>query len=455
MHDALGYIRLQKKTYHVGAGFQLQRDRIQIYGAGKPLANASNDGLIDGSGSIIVGSVLLRASNFILDGFGVDVGDARGFGSLQEGFVADAIAGTNGNYADIRNIASMGDTGAVSSHALLVEGFDRYDIADIDVFNHNYGIVVKSRNGTIRRVRGQGIKTAVVYTKSSVPALAGNVLSGTVDSCQISDVKADASVNTGIGVWVHAEGVPITRVEIARVVMTGGRCAVRVSADGSQYAANVSATDFMSDSSVIGFETIGQSYEFAVRGAQVANPSACEAFQLASTTTNWNISDVVLSITNGALVGTSFATFGGTGQWDGITVRNAAVASMNMAYNFADILGGKKSGNVTVGGEGNCTLQNGAIAKVGEITPQVRYVPGNGIQLTGSIDPSSATQPFILSLPGTLSFGLNKYFQLVGKTPANVYQAVTVVCSGANMTVLSPSVTTLDQIDLSGITVYR
>lgn len=458
MHDALGYIRLAKRTYYIPAGLTMVEDSIRIYGAGRPVANLSGNTLEDGSGSIIVGTPLLRASEFDLADFGVDVGDSRGFSTNQEGIVADAREGTNGNFARIRNVATMGPTSAVSSHALLVEGFDRFEISEISEFNHNYGVVVKSRNGFIRQVVSMNIKTAAVYPKASASAAAGNVLSGRVDNVQISGVKSYGTASTAIGVWIHAEGASVTRVTANDVMHTGGRCGFRCSADAGQYVSDVKISEMSVDSSLLGWELSGDNYEVTVRGVAVSNPGAGEIFETDALSKGWSFTGMSLVVTQtGDIPGTSVARMLGTGTWDDISVRNAA-RTMVISHDMATIRGGKKRGDVAYFGEGNLTgsLMNGFVVAAGEAPPVIAVGADNTLIMSGAVSAVGSSGWQILSLPGTLNFGSNRRFSLAGQKSDGSFVPVTVVASGASLTLESPAErSTLSKVDLSGVVIRR
>jgi hypothetical protein len=458
MHDALGFIRLAKKTYFCRNGLNMVDEDIRIYGAGRPFASSAGDWLVDGSGSIIVGTLQLRASNFDLMDFGADVGNSRAFDENQEGIVADAREGTSGNFARIRNVASMGPTSATTSHALLVEGFDRFEIDEVAEFNHNYGVVVKSRNGFIRNITSTDIKTAAVYPKASLPGVAGNVLSGRVDNIQISGVKSSGTGPMAMAVWVHAEGVAASRVTISDVTHTGGRCGIRVSADAGQYVSDVKVSELSVDGALLGWELFGDNYEVKVKNATVTNPGAGEMFQTDALSRGWNFTGMSLVVTETeSIAGTSVARMLGTGTWDDLNVRNDA-RNMAISHDMDNVRGGKKRGAVLYFGEGSLVpaLKDGFAPAPGEMPPYIAVGADNTLHMKGAVTGVSSTGWEILELMGTLSFGLNRRFSVAGMKTDNTYAPVTVVASGAKLTLESPlDRSTLSKIDLSGVVVRR
>lgn len=453
MHAALGYIRAQRKTYYLGSvAFGLQASSVTILGAGKPSPNAAETTLVDGTGTILVGTLQLRASYFVLRDFGVDVGDQRFGGAEREGFVADALEGQNGIDSVVENVASMGPTAAQASHALLQEGFDKHRITNVDVYNHNYGVVSKSRNGTIERIRGSNIKTAVVYPKSSVPAKGGNVLSAMVDNIRIHDVSGRGSAPTALAVWVHAEGVAATRVKFSKVSMVGGRAAFRIQADAGQYVSNVQHADITADGCVLGWELAGPTFDVRGRGYVISNPSTGQAFQVDAAATNWLAVDIVLDITQAGITGTSPAAMLGSGMWDNLTVRNNNLSRMYMTYDTSAVRGGRVSGNVGFLGDGLLTLGPGVTAAAGEVAPRIAMGHDNTLYCTGVANPSAAgSSTTLATLPAPFTFGPSRYLTAVARKIDNTYTTAYLSCSGQKLALLSPAPSAINQVDLSSV----
>lgn len=458
MHEAVGEIRLSLRTYQIPGGLSIVADEVRIVGAGRAVTSEDGKAFVDGTGSIVVSSPQLRADVIEMRDLCFDVGDSRGFSTHQEGIVADARVGTNGKFARIRNVGSMGPSTAVSSHALLVEGFDRFEIEDIVEYHHNYGVVVKSRNGFIRKISSTGIKTAAVYAKASAPASAGDVLSGRVDNVQISGVKAYGEAATSIGVWIHAEGDAVSRVAVSDLMHTGGRCGLRVSAEGGQYVSDIKASELSVDNATLGWEAFGSNYEVKVRSATVTNPTAAQFCQTDDTSLGWHFSGISLVITDtSAITGTSVARLLGTGMWDDLDVRNGA-RNMAISHDMSAVRGGKKRGDVLYLGEGDLVsaLKNGYLSATGELAPSIAVGADNTLHMSGTVSAVSSTGWEILELAGTLNFGLNRRFSVAGMTTDNLYVPVTIVASGNKLTLESPADrSTLSKIDLSGVVIRR
>lgn len=458
MHEAVGEIRLSLRTYEIPGGLSVVDEEVRIVGAGRAVTSEDGKAFVDGTGSIIVSAAQLRADVIEMRDLCFDVGDSRGFSTNQEGIVADARVGTNGKFARIRNVGSMGPTTAVSSHALLVEGFDRFEIEDVVEYHHNYGVVVKSRNGFIRKIASTDIKTAAVYVKASAPASAGGVLSGRVDNVQISGVKAYGDAATSIGVWIHAEGDAVTRVTVSDLMHTGGRCGLRVSADGAHYVSDAKASEISVDSATLGWELFGNNYEVKVKSATVTNPTSAQFCQTDDASLGWNFSGISLVITDtSAITGASVARLLGTGMWDDLDVRNDA-RNMAISHDMGSVRGGKKRGSVLYSGEGSLVpaLKNGFAPAPDEMPPSIAVGADNTLHVTGTVTAVSSTAPEILELMGTLSFGLNRRFSVAGMKTDLSYVPVTIVASGNKLTLEAPAErSTLSKIDLSGVVIRR
>lgn len=461
MHAALGFIRLLPKTYNVPL-LAISSESIVILGARMPEANPTKTALVDGSGSIIAGTIFLRANRFHFTNLGADVSDSRFPGQIKEGIVLDAPDGGEGYGSYIENVVSMGPVNAASSHALLHEGFNSHYINNIKVYHHQYGVVSKSRNGLINNVEGYGIKVSAVYPKSSLSEVAGNVLDGGVDNVTVGRVTNTAFTNTpqqpGLAVWFHAEGKALTRCRALQVTATGGRCAVRESADVGQYTSAVSRYFIYSDNQMIGFECFGTNYEPVAHYGHISNPSTGEIWETDDTSANFNISNMLLSITDSGIGGTQVALMRGSGIWDSVTVRS--VNPMQVSHSLLSIRGGKLFGNVSYSGAGNLTLGAGVVSTQDE-TPVVSIRPDNTIVIKGSINPNGAGSSqgtIIATLSGAVNAGINRRFVCSARTAAGASQDDTqarILCSGVNIILESPAPDQLNRIDLSPIIIHR
>lgn len=460
MLTSVGYVRLRKKTYYINNWTPSAQTTVVMIGAGKPSPNSSYTGLIDGTGSIVVGRIFFRASQYFIKDFGVDVGDTRALiTTSRDGLIADAPVSGVGYHSFIGNVSSCGKSTSDASHGILQEGFEGFRIENCDVFQHNFGVVVKSRNGFISNIRGYGVKVATVYPKGSASASAGNVADGSVNNVIIDGVISrcftSSTTQPGLGVWVHSEGTPVSNVVIRGVIATGGRCAVRFSADvaGGYYVSSSSAAAIRSANQLIGWEAFGPTFETTVDAAHIDNPSAGEMFQTDASASNWRATNHTHVITDAGIAGTSAATMLGTGSWDGITART--VNTMLISHSLTSVRGGRKSGTVKYSGEGNLALGSGMVAAAGEIVPQVMMKPDNTVVLTGVINPSAGGSTTLGTLSGAMNFGTNRYFAVPARNTSNAYTTADVLASGTSLTLLAPAPSTLNQVSLDAVIIHR
>lgn len=438
MHTAHGYIRLKRRTYYLGNSFfSIVAEKVCIKGAGKAAFNNAGTQAVDGTGTILLGSVLLRADHMYCADFTVDVSR---FPTKKEGFVTDARVGLVGISCELRRLSSIARTDADSSHALLVEGFDRHTITDIDVANHNYGVVSKSRGGFISRIRGRNIKTAVVYPKSSLPPVGGDVANAGADNIEISDVQGSGGlVDYGCGVWVHAEGVNAGRIRVRNVSYSGGLAAVRVLGSASTpYVIECSVSDVTGVNCKYGAVLVsGVTYDLKLSGLMADNPTTGLAVSIDSQSTNWQLDKWNLSVTDAAITGVPAADLQGTGQWDNLNVR-CTLRTMTIAPSWANIRTGKKFGDVIVTGEGNLAFANNAKAATGEVAPKVSVSTDNIIMLDGVIDVSLVTVTGnIATVNAAINFGPGKFYTCSAKNSGGAWVTFQVYAGGSAITLFA------------------
>ncbi|MGE8691508.1 MAG: hypothetical protein ACN6PJ_30475 [Achromobacter sp.] len=457
MHNAHGYIRLKRRTYYLGDSFfSIVGEKVCVIGEGKAAFNNATTQAVDGTGTILLGSLLLRADHMYCADFTVDVSR---FATKKEGFVADAQVGRVGVSCVLERLGSIARTDADSSHGLLVEGFARHTITDVDVANHNYGVVSKSRDGFISRVRGRNIKTAVVYPKSSLPEVGGDVADASVNNIEIRDVQGRGGLSDyGCAVWIHAEGVNAVNIRVSGVYYLGGLCAVRVLGTSSApYVVDCTISDVVgAQNSTAAVMMAGTTYDTRIRGVTADNPASGQAVSIDASSVNWLLESINLIVTDSAITGTAPATLLGSGQWDNFNVRNA-FRTMVLATAWGTQRTGKKFGQIILNGEGNLTLSGGATTVAGEVTPNAVTLGDNMIALNGVIGVSGVTATGQIASTGAgINMGGGKFFICAAVTTSNTYTTFPVYVSGSGVSVFSvPSASNIKQIYLDSILVRR
>lgn len=457
MHNAHGYIRLKRRTYYLGNSFfSIVAEKVCIIGEGKAAFNNATTQAVDGTGTILLGSLLLRADHMYCADFTVDVSR---FPTKKEGIVTDARVGQIGVSCVLERLGSIARPDADSSHGLLVEGFARHTITDIDVANHNYGVVSKSRDGFISRIRGRNVKTAVVYPKSSLPAVGGDVADASVNNIEIRDVQGRGGLSDyGCAVWIHAEGVNAVNIRVSGAYYLGGLCAVRVLGTASTpYVVDCSISDVVGAQNATAAVVVsGATFDTRIDGVTADNPVSGLAVSIDASSTNWLLDNVMLVVTDAAITGTSPATLLGSGQWDNFSVRNA-FRTMVLATAWGTQRTGKKFGQIALSGEGNLTLSGGASTVAGEVVPNAVTLGDNMIALNGVIGVAgvAAAGP-IASAGAGINMGAGKFYICAAVTTSNTYTTFPIYVSANSIQVFSvPSAANIKQIYLDSILVRR
>ncbi len=453
MHNALGYIRLQRKTYYVGT-FILIDSQISIIGSGKAAFALDFSRAVDGTGTIVVGTISINADHIYLSDFTADV--AR-LPTIQEGFVADARAGAVGLTFLAQRIGSIARPDANASHGLLVQGFNHHTIKDVDIANHNYGVVSKSRGGIISGIRGHNVKTCVVNVKGSLPANAGNVADGSAANVDVSDVHGyGGTTGAGCGVWVYADGTNVSAVRVRGVYYQGGLAAVYVLAGtANPYVDDLQISDVCGvQNSYAAVAVTGATFDMQIHGVVANNPATGAAIAIDTNSVNWNIDGVHLLISDPAISGVDALNVHGTGQWDNINVRKGS-GNMRIQLDWVNQRTGKKFGNVDILGDGQMTLSNGAALVAGEQPPLVKVGTDNMICLGGVVSVAGVTTTGkFATMPTGIVVQGSRFFICAARKTDDTYTSFPVYVS-SNEVWLFGVPTGIKWIYLDGIVVRR
>lgn len=455
MHAATGgTIRLLDKAYFVSS-LILTASVINIIGARKPVWNTALTALE--SGSIIIGRVTLRATVGNAEKFGVDNGSSHAM-PITDGFVFDPPVGQTGKFLRLNSITSLGAGQANSTHAVLTEGWDSFDFRDIDVAEHTYGLVCKNRNGHIDGVRGKNVRIATCYVKSDSLTGGSADVPATVNNVQVSNVQGDnvSTNDTTSAVYVHASTDRLSNVQVNNVIQRYGHAALRVYGTALLTPAiSVTASNILGVSTKYGFEDFGWTFDTTVSNLHADNPTTGLCWSTTANSVYWVVNVATLVISDPALNAlTTAANCLGTGSYDQFTVRNAFL-TMAVAGTLTNISHGVRSGQIVVFGEGNLTLNNGAVALSGGIVPALALCPDNDISLTGDIDVQSLTASTMVTLGGSMVFGPKRFFTAVAQKTDLSYVSVNLFASGTNLLLLGYPVAGLKSIDISPVRVKR
>ena len=445
-----GYIRLLEKSYNVN-GLTLTGSLVVIKSKAKPAYNATYTQLV--GGSILVGNFNIRAGQVDVQGVGIDAGSARGI-SVADGFVINAPVGGAGIKVVCRDNIVLGTNETSDSHAILIQGFNDHDVQGNDTALHQFGVVVKGRNGFIKNTTGYRIRTAVVYPKSDIPAVGGDVADATANTLTVDGVnsRANPANVTCNAVYVHASTSNLSNVSVSHVKSTYGNAGLRIAggSDTSLVTSGVTFDDIQSERAVCGVDLFGYNYDTVGTKVIATNPTSGRAVQTSGNSYNYNIIGIELLISDPSIVSTDAAQFNGTGLWDDFTARNP-YRVMSISSLIASVSSGNISGDVKLALEGNLTMASSWGSSGGHV-PRLMIGPKNCIHLTGWAAPAVATGDQIAFLPFPLSD--EKFFSCVARKTDGTYITVTVYVAGTIITLMSTTRSTLTYVDLSGVTFY-
>lgn len=447
--DTGGYIRLLDKAYNVN-GLSLIGEIVAIIGKTKPAFNAGYTQTV--RGSILVGNVNVRTPQAYYSNFSVDSGSARGI-VAADGFVSNAPVGQRGTKITSVGVVSLGANEVSESHAILYQGYDINEVSGSQVAKHQFGVVVKGRNGFIRDTFSYRIRTAPVYPKSDVAAYGGDVTDASVSNIIVDGVVSigNPTNTTCNAVYVHASTLSLSNVIVNNVHSTYGNAGLRIAggSDTSIVPSGVTFDNIKSERAVCGVELFGYNYDTVGSNILAINPTSGRAVQTSGNSYNYSITGINLLISDPAIVSADAAQFNGTGLWGNFTVRNP-YRVMTITGLLALVSSGNFSGDVKCAPEGNLALVNAWSA--GAKVPRLIMGPKNCIHLTGWAQPAAATGDQIATLPFPMSD--EKFFICAARKTDATYVPVVVYVAGTSITLMITVRSTLTYVDLSGITFY-
>lgn len=453
MYAATGTIILGPKSYNVGH-LLITGESIVVVGSRNPHINADKTALV--GGTIILGTFLLRTNNAYLRNFGTDAGVASGYPVGTEGFVCDAIEYTRGVFLDADSITTLGRDSMNTTHGFLFEGYDGFRVSNITVALRYYGVVCKSRNGTIDNVHHIDMGGCGVFAKSDTPNFGGWVTDSTVSNVIITNVigTTQPAMTELVGVYVYASSAILSGVQVRGVRQLYGRTALAVTGGfDSVYAVDVMFDDIEGDAVETVVSMGGTVFDVVGGSIRGDNHTSGQLFGVGVLVSNWRIESAVGSIASSSITGTYAATPFGVGSWGHIQVRNGVLAYQTVPE-WSTVTPGTVSGNVqltTSTGDGPITLDNGwaATSVDGVSTTPTAYVDGKFIELAGSVTSASATAATINSAGITLPSVASYY--VVSCTSAGVRTTGQVRVWLNGIILMSPPLATNLTVDLTGI----
>lgn len=453
-----GHLRFMAKSYVTDNVILEGFESITVYGAGQPLVNAAKSGLLDGTGTIILGHIDVRARSVRYSDFGQDIGSTRPGLIATDGLVANAPQTGPGGEVIIENLTSIGRGEAGTTHGLLVQGFNSGRISNVTTIGHQFGVVSKSQNLNIDNITGFNLRTANVYLKSDEGVVSGNVANGLADNNNVNNVVTIASNgNTEVaGVYVHASTVPLQGANISNVYQFGGGAPVKMAGAGTDLSnlvvTEVNVSNISSRNAQFGIQMIGFVIRFNINNVRATDPGSGRLVYMDGISRGYQITNISGVYTNDANSATPAIAFFGTGSFDNITVESPAVERIVQVPvgQLGNIRTGKILGNARQNGDAALVGINGAVAAAAPNAPRVKVDVNSVLQLSGAFDVSASTNPAFTNLGITLTRPVQFTANAVTTDGLNV--PITVVAVGGfQLTYYPPAGKTLSSISLEGI----
>lgn len=427
-------------------------NQVRLIGQAMPGKNTAITKLTNGS--ILLGSVSIRANNVLVHNLGIDDGSARGLVGITDGLVINAKTGENGGMCVVNGVASMGPDYTGTTHGVLIQGFEGVIADKIYCAEREFGLVVKCRNSVISNISGDNIRTALCYPKSDLSASAGGVADGSGKNFEISNVQLEneSGLTTGSAVYIHGSTVSISSASVTNVSQIYGHSALRIQGGGlisDPNVSNISASNIRGERSQYAVYLGGYNYYTSIVGIKAINTSTGSVAYIDANSTNWHMSAINHVITDAGIAGTVVFACAGTGTWDDVIVNTINAMTINCsAANLKFIKTGKYYGNVKIQNEGALTGINGAVAAAE--TPMAIINPNSVVQLAGRFNLAASTNKFFCNLP--FNTGKQKVFSCGGIDSGGNYVTTAVRLNDFQLSI-EPTLPANYTVDLSNISV--
>lgn len=444
MLSALGYARFQCKTYDL-TGFKFSGDSLVLLGSGMPHY----------IGGVLTGGTILKG---MLDH---SVKNARienlGHIAVTDGIVINSgISPQTAGSLHVKNVTAIGTGESSFTHAQLYQGFNVINIDNVSGNDARYGVVVKSRGGFIRSVRGKNLSTAGLFLKGDTGVPAANVTDGSAANIVVEGVDiANSSSNTSCAAfYIQSSTNLASKILANNIKSVNGRSTLEIAGGGTgalQTNAIVVSNIMGEATSNSTFVATGNPSDFIVKGILSINPGNGSAFTVSGSSANGMVGDVTLIISNTAITSTLAGFIDGTAMRLGdVNVRNP-YRNMVVQIGRSRVTPGTLTGNVTYQGDGNIAVVNSAAW--GSVIPYLETRNGNIAAFHGSIITTSVTianSPTIGTLP--FSYPVSTIVEVSIKLRDGNYSTTRMYVSGTVLQLLTSSGTSIAEVYLEGVT---
>lgn len=238
---------LGKKTYNITGLYGVNRNTVEnitIVGAGMPKLSSDKRYLMDGTGTIIQGTIKNQAKGFKIFNLGIDVGDYVSQNVYPSVTYEDGLqhygVGSNANIEinNVKILNTVTDTAKPGTHSLLLEQLSGVKLGYVECIGGFHGFTVKCHGlqGGIAHCYGQ-YGDAFIFKSDSVGACADNYMEritvGLYDNTGWPDVTMG-------GIYDAHDNVTIDKIGIGELIVQNASWGLIPSDANTGFITNVS-----------------------------------------------------------------------------------------------------------------------------------------------------------------------------------------------------------------------
>lgn len=238
---------LGKKTYNITGLYGVNRNTVEnitIVGAGMPQLSSDKRYLMDGTGTIIQGTIKNQAKGFKIFNLGIDVGDYVSQNVYPSVTYEDGLqhygAGSNANLEinNVKLLNTVTDPSKPGTHSLLLEQLSGVKLGYVECIGGFHGFTVKCQGlqGGIAHCYGQ-YGDAFIFKSDSGGACADNYMEriavGLYDNSGWPDVTMG-------GIYDAHDNVTIDRIGIGELIVQNASWGLIPSDANTGFITNVS-----------------------------------------------------------------------------------------------------------------------------------------------------------------------------------------------------------------------
>ncbi|EEA8679321.1 phage tail protein [Salmonella enterica subsp. enterica] len=237
---------LGKKTHNITGLYGVNRNTVEnitIVGAGMPQLSSDKTRFIDGTGTIIQGSIKNQARGFKIFNLGIDCGNYVSQNVYSTETYEDALqhyaVGANANI-EIKNVKTLNSIGVSSkpgTHSILMEQLEGVVLGYVECIGGFHGLTIKCRNlrGDMAHCYGQYGDAFILKSDSGGPC--SDIVIRTI-KVGLADNSGWPDVTMG-GIYDAHDNVSIDNVEIDSLIVQNASWGLIPSNENTGYITNL------------------------------------------------------------------------------------------------------------------------------------------------------------------------------------------------------------------------